>query len=158
MHTSDSQVVTVFAFAQQQQLLPKTFVKRTATLCTAYHICSTSSNSIYFQLHLLADLTQHIQFTGQQTLACQCSSSMDWAALSNAWLSNPWLLWGVGPYLATNAGFILTAVVLEVVLASGLLDQCLIVYSSSSNTPRKQLMAETHKRIPFRCEPTATNN
>jgi len=142
---------------QQHKLLPKAFVKRTATLCTAYHTCSTNINSIAFSFTCWQTSTQHIQSLANSNPACQRSSFMEWAAISKAWLGNPWLLWGVGPYLATNAGFILTAVVLEVLLTSGLLDQCLIVYASSSNTPRKQLMAETHKRIPFRCGVAATN-
>jgi hypothetical protein len=72
------------------------------------------------------------------------------AALSTAWLRNPWLLWGVGPILASVAGFFLAAALLELLLATSWFDSCLITYASSSNAPRKQLMAATHKRIPFR--------
>jgi hypothetical protein len=72
------------------------------------------------------------------------------AALSAAWLHNPWLLWGVGPVVASVAGFFIAAACLELLLATSWFDSCLITYASSSNTPRKQLMAATHKRIPFR--------
>lgn len=72
------------------------------------------------------------------------------AALSNAFLANPWLLWGVGPYIASNLGFLLTALLLEVVLASGVLDGAFLVYGSSHNAPRRKLLADTHKRISFK--------
>lgn len=71
------------------------------------------------------------------------------AALSAAWLRNPWLLWGVGPILASVTGFFAAAALLELLLATSWFDSCLITYASSSNTPRKQLMAATHKRISF---------
>jgi hypothetical protein len=72
------------------------------------------------------------------------------SALSAAWLSNPWLLWGVGPILSSIAGFFAAAAFLELLLSSSWFDSSLITYASSSNAPRKQLMAATHKRIPWR--------
>jgi hypothetical protein len=70
--------------------------------------------------------------------------------LSRAWLSNPWLVWGLGSYLASSVGFLLTASVLELVLSSGLMDDALLSYDSSSNAPRKKLLAATQQRLPFR--------
>jgi hypothetical protein len=66
------------------------------------------------------------------------------------WLHNPWLLWGVGSVLSTTLGFYLAAFVLEQILSGGRLDNSLICYTSSNDIPRKQLLAATHKRIPFR--------
>eukprot|EP00879_Flechtneria_rotunda_P015134 GHRR01015816.1.p1 GENE.GHRR01015816.1~~GHRR01015816.1.p1 ORF type:complete len:176 (+),score=43.16 GHRR01015816.1:376-903(+) len=64
------------------------------------------------------------------------------------WLANPWLLWGVGPLLASNIGFFVTAAVLELLLSTGAFDAALIHYKSS-NKHRKQLLAATQQRIPF---------
>lgn len=75
---------------------------------------------------------------------------MDLAHMSSAWLSNPWLTWGLGAYLASSIGFLLAAAVLELVLSSGMLDGSFISYASSSHKPRRDLLAETHKRLPFR--------
>lgn len=72
------------------------------------------------------------------------------AAVSHAWLANPWLAWGVGPYIASNLGFLLTALVLEVVAASGIFASSQLLYASSNYTPRQKLLAETQKRISFR--------
>jgi hypothetical protein len=72
------------------------------------------------------------------------------AALSAAWLANPWLLWGLGPVLASVAGFFAAAALLELLLATSWFDSSLITYASSSNAPRKQLMTATHKRISWR--------
>lgn len=66
----------------------------------------------------------------------------------STWLSNPWLCWGLGPYIASNVGFLLTAGILEVVASC--MQGSLITYASSSHTPRQQLLVETHKRLPFR--------
>jgi hypothetical protein len=77
-------------------------------------------------------------------------SIMVLAALSTAWLSNPWLVWGLGSYLASSAGFLLTACVLEWVLSSGLMDDALLCYDSTSNAPRRKLLAATQHRLPFR--------
>jgi hypothetical protein len=68
--------------------------------------------------------------------------------MSATWLSNPWLCWGVGPYLASNVSFLLTAAVLE--LVASCMPGSLLTYASSSNTPRQKLLVETHKRLPFR--------
>lgn len=78
---------------------------------------------------------------------------MDWALVTaaQAWLVNPWLLWGVGPVIAAALGYILTVTVLEWVLLQGWLDSQLLSYSSNGYAPRKQLLVETHKRIPHRC-------
>jgi hypothetical protein len=65
------------------------------------------------------------------------------------WLANPWLLWGLGPLLASNIGFFITATLLELVLMTGIFDSSLICYASSKNAPRKKLMEATHQRIPF---------
>eukprot|EP00882_Tetradesmus_deserticola_P006260 GHRQ01006588.1.p1 GENE.GHRQ01006588.1~~GHRQ01006588.1.p1 ORF type:complete len:296 (+),score=89.45 GHRQ01006588.1:766-1653(+) len=75
---------------------------------------------------------------------------MSLAVLSSAWLRSPWLLWGIGPVIASVVGFFVAAALLELLLFSSWCDNCLITYASSSNTPRKQLMAATHKRIPLR--------
>lgn len=74
------------------------------------------------------------------------------AAAAAAWLRNPWLLWGVGPILASDAGFFATALLFELLLRSGLLDGRLIVYASGGDAPRKALMAKTHARVPFRSQ------
>lgn len=68
----------------------------------------------------------------------------------SAWLSNPWLCWGLGPYIASNVGFLLTAGVLEVVASCMHVQASLITYASSSHTTRQQLLVETHKRLPYR--------
>ena len=71
------------------------------------------------------------------------------APFAAKWLANPWLLWGLGPLLASNFGFLITAALLELVLLSGIFDSSLICYASSNNAPRKKLMEATHQRIPF---------
>eukprot|EP00775_Hariotina_reticulata_P010762 gene10762-10918_t len=71
------------------------------------------------------------------------------AAFFDVWLQYPWLLWGVGSVLSSGVGFYLAAFVLEQVLSCGWLDNSLICYTSSNDVPRKQLLAATHKRIPF---------
>jgi hypothetical protein len=72
------------------------------------------------------------------------------SALTTAWLSNPWLVWGVGAYISSVVGLLLTATVLEVTIRSSVLDSSLLAYASSRNKARKAMLAETYKRIPFR--------
>jgi hypothetical protein len=72
------------------------------------------------------------------------------SALSDAWLSNPWLVWGVGSYIASVVGFLLTATVLEVVIRSSVLDSSLLSYASSKYRSRKTVLAETYTRLPFK--------
>lgn len=75
---------------------------------------------------------------------------MDWNDFTSWWLANPWLVWGVGAYVSSAVGFLVTAVGLELLLHSGLLCGSKISYASSSHAPRDKLMSETHKRISFR--------
>jgi hypothetical protein len=75
------------------------------------------------------------------------------AGLSARWLANPWLVWGVGPMLGVNLGFFLTAALLELLLATRLLDSDLLVYPAGGDAPprrRDAALAATQERIPFR--------
>lgn len=79
---------------------------------------------------------------------------LDAAALSAAWLANPWLLWGVGPcILSVNAGFFIAATVFELLLASRWLDGALLAYPSAAAggglKRRGEALAATHARIPW---------
>lgn len=71
------------------------------------------------------------------------------SAFGQLWLGNPWLCWGVGSIASSTAGFVVTSLLLELLLASGAADSRLIVYASSGDAPRKQLIAATQARIPF---------
>lgn len=71
-------------------------------------------------------------------------------AVSAAWLSNPWLVWGLGPGIASVLGFLVPATVLELIVRSGVVDSFLLSYTSSKDQPRKTLLADTYKRIPFK--------
>jgi hypothetical protein len=68
----------------------------------------------------------------------------------SGWLDNPWFAWGVGPYLASNLGFLVPALLLELVLRTGAVEGSAITYASANYQPRKQLVADTHKRIAYR--------
>lgn len=72
------------------------------------------------------------------------------SGLLPTWISNPWLVWGVGAYTASVVGFLLTATVLELIIRSSVLDSSLLSYASSKHQPRKSLLAETYRRIPFK--------
>eukprot|EP00878_Enallax_costatus_P010722 GHUV01011199.1.p1 GENE.GHUV01011199.1~~GHUV01011199.1.p1 ORF type:complete len:244 (+),score=52.72 GHUV01011199.1:582-1313(+) len=73
------------------------------------------------------------------------------SALADTWLHTPWLLWGVGPVLASNIGFFTVCTLLEVLLMVPWFQMSSIVYSISSShgMSRQQLAAATHQRIPF---------
>ena len=84
------------------------------------------------------------------------------AALSQQWLRNTWLLWGVGPVIAYVLGFFVTASALELLLATHWLDDRLLVYGGGGGDvapddkqpqpqpPRRaEALAATHARIPF---------
>ncbi|KAF8065512.1 EXOSC8 [Scenedesmus sp. PABB004] len=78
------------------------------------------------------------------------SLTMPLAGLAAAWLARPWLLWGVGPILASNVGFFVTAGLLELALRSSFFAGARIVYPvppGKAQPDRLQLVAATHGRI-----------
>ncbi|GBF93801.1 hypothetical protein Rsub_06133 [Raphidocelis subcapitata] len=73
------------------------------------------------------------------------------AGLAARWLATPWLVWGVGPMAAVNAGFFLTAALLELLLATRLLDSDLLVYPANGAPAKRRdaALAATQEKIPF---------
>lgn len=66
--------------------------------------------------------------------------------LLNHWFPNKFLCWGVGPVAVSNAAFFGSAAVLELLLASGLCNNCLIAYGAKS---RPDSISSTRARISF---------
>lgn len=52
--------------------------------------------------------------------------------------------------MSSILGFFAAAAVLELLLATSSFDRSLITYASGNDAPRKQLMAATHQRLPFK--------
>lgn len=64
------------------------------------------------------------------------------------WLYNKWLCWGVGPILAANVGFFVSAFILELALRSNYFDDSLINYGK--NGDRKTRISQFAEKISFR--------
>ena len=66
--------------------------------------------------------------------------------LLKIWLDNKWLCWGVGPIVASNIGFFVTAIVCEL-YAKNAPDSQLLTYGKDKS--RRACLAATQERISF---------